>query len=41
MHEKNWFQSISTWEMSIQYYYNDVQMQQKSNVDQAHSINMF
>ncbi len=41
MHEKNWLQSISTWETSTWYYYNDVQVWQRSNVDQAHSINMF
>ncbi len=40
-HEKNWLQSISTWEMSIQCCYNDVQVWQRLNVDQAHSINMF
>ncbi len=32
-HEKNWLQSISTWETSIQCRYNDVQVQQRSNVD--------
>ncbi len=25
-HEKNWLQSISTWETSTWYYYNDVQV---------------
>ncbi len=40
-HKKNWLQSISTWEMSTWCYYNDVWMQQRSNVDQAHFINMF
>jgi len=40
-HEKNWLQSISTWEMSIQCCYNDMRVQQRLNVDQAHSINMF
>ncbi len=40
-HEKNWFQSIFTWETSTQCRYNDIQMQQRSNVDQAHFINMF
>ncbi len=40
-HEKNWLQSISTWEMSIQCYYNNVQVWQRSNVDQARFINMF
>jgi len=39
-HEKNWLQSISTWEMSIQCCYDDVQVQQRLNVDQAHFINM-
>ncbi len=41
MHKKNWLQSIFTWEMSIQYYYDDVRVWQKLNVNQAHSINMF
>ncbi len=27
MHKKNWLQSISTWKMSTQYHYDDVQMQ--------------
>ncbi len=33
MHEKNWLQSISTWEMSIWCCHDDVQMQQRLNVD--------
>ncbi len=41
MHEKNWLQSISTWEMSTWYCYDDVQMQQRLNVNQACFINMF
>ncbi len=41
MHEKNWLQSISTWEMNIQCCYNNVQVQQRLNVNQAHFINMF
>ncbi len=41
MHEKNWLQSISTWEMSTWCHYDDIQMQQRLNVDQAHFINMF
>jgi len=41
MHEKNWFQSISTWKMSTWYCYDNMQMWQRSNVDQAHFINMF
>ena len=41
MHEKNWLQSISTWETSTQCCYDDVQVWQRSNVDQARSINMF
>ena len=40
-HEKNWLQSISTWEMSTWCYYDDVRVWQKLNVDQARSINMF
>ncbi len=40
IHKKNWFQSISTWKTSTQYYYNDVQVWQRLNVDQAHFINM-
>ncbi len=40
-HEKNWLQSISTWETSTWCCYNDVQVQQRLNVDQAHFINMF
>ncbi len=41
MHEKNWLQSISTWETSTWYCYNDVQVWQRLNVNQAHFINMF
>ena len=41
MHKKNWLQLISTWEMSIWCCYDEVQVWQRSNVDQAHSINMF
>ncbi len=41
MHEKNWLQSISTWEMSTWCHYDDVQVWQRSNVDQACFINMF
>ncbi len=41
MHKKNWLQSISTWEVSTWCCYDDVQVWQRSNVDQAHSINMF
>ncbi len=41
MHKKNWLQSISIWKMSTWYYYNNMQVQQRSNVDQAHFINMF
>ncbi len=33
MHKKNWLQSISTWEMSTQYCYNDMQVWQRLNVD--------
>ena len=40
-HEKNWLQSISTWETSTWCCYDDVQVQQRLNVDQAHFINMF
>ncbi len=40
-HEKNWLQSISTWETSIWCHYDDVQVWQRLNVDQARSINMF
>jgi len=40
MHKKIWLQSISTWEMSTQCRYDDVQVQQKSNVNQARFINM-
>ncbi len=40
MHKKNWLQLIFTWEMSIQCCYNDVRVQQRSNVNQARSINM-
>ncbi len=40
MHKKNWLQSIFIWEMSIQCCYNDVQVWQRLNVDQARSINM-
>ncbi len=41
MHQENWLQSISTWEMSTWYHYDDVWMQQRLNVDQAYFINMF
>ncbi len=41
MHEKNWLQLISTWEMSTWCCYDNMQVQQRSNVDQAHFINMF
>ncbi len=41
MHEKNWLQSISTWKTSTWYHYDNMQVWQRSNVDQAHSINMF
>jgi len=41
MHEKNWLQLISTWKMSIWCCYNNMQVQQRSNVNQAHFINMF
>ncbi len=41
MHEKNWLQSISTWKMSTWCRYNNVQVWQKLNVNQAHFINMF
>ena len=41
MHEKNWLQSISTWEMSTWCRYDDVRVQQRLNVNQAHSINIF
>jgi len=41
MHKKNWLQSISTWETSIQCCYDDVWVWQRLNVDQARSINMF
>ncbi len=40
-HEKNWLQSISTWKTSTWCYYNDMRVQQRLNVDQAHFINMF
>ncbi len=40
-HEKNWLQSISTWEMNTWCCYNNIWMWQRSNIDQAHSINMF
>ncbi len=33
MHEKNWLQSISIWKMSTQCHYNDVQVQQRLNVN--------
>ena len=33
IHKKNWLQSILTWEMSTQYHYDDVQVQQRLNVD--------
>ncbi len=39
-HKKNWLQSIFTWKMSIWCHYDDMQVQQKLNVDQAHFINM-
>ena len=39
-YEKNWLQSISTRKTSTQCCYDDMQVQQKSNVDQAHFINM-
>ncbi len=32
-HEKNWLQSISIWKMSIWYCYNNMQVQQRLNVD--------
>ncbi len=41
MHKKNWLQSISTWKMSTWYHYDNMQVQQRLNVDQAHFINMF
>jgi len=41
MYKKNWLQLISTWEISTWCCYDNVQVQQRSNVDQAHSINMF
>jgi len=41
MHRKNWLQSIFTWETSTWCCYNNVQVQQRLNVDQAHFINMF
>ncbi len=41
MHEKNWLQSISTWKTSTQYHYDNMQVWQRLNVDQAHFINMF
>ena len=41
MHKKNWLQSIFTWEMSTWCHYNDVRVWQRSNVNQAHFINMF
>ena len=40
-HEKNWLQSIFTWEMSTWCHYNNMQVQQRLNVNQAHFINMF
>ncbi len=40
-HEKNWLQLISTWEMNTWYHYDNMQMQQRLNVNQACSINMF
>ncbi len=40
-YQENWLQSIFTWEMSSQCWYNDVRMQQRLNVDQACFINMF
>ncbi len=41
MHEKNWLQSISTWKTSTWCCYDNMQVWQRLNVDQAHSINMF
>ncbi len=40
-HKKNWLQSIFTWETSTWYCYDDMQVQQRLNVDQACFINMF
>ncbi len=40
-HQENWLQSIFTWEMSTQCHYDDVWVWQRSNVNQAHFINMF
>jgi len=40
-HQENWLQSISTWKMSTWYHYDDVQVWQRLNVNQAHFINMF
>ncbi len=40
-HKKNWLQSIFTWETSTWYCYDDMQMQQRLNVNQACFINMF
>ena len=40
-YEKNWLQSISTWKTSTQCRYDNVQVWQRSNVDQACFINMF
>ncbi len=40
-YEKNWLQSISTWKTSTWCCYNDVQVWQRLNVNQAHFINMF
>ncbi len=40
-HEKNWLQLISTWETSTWCRYDNMWMQQRLNVNQAHSINMF
>ncbi len=40
MHKKNWLQSIFTWEMSTWYCYDNMQMQQRLNINQARFINM-
>ena len=40
-HKKNWLQSIFTWKMSTQCCYDNMQVQQRLNVNQARFINMF
>ncbi len=40
-HKKNWLQLISIWKTSTWCCYDNMQVQQRFNVDQAHFINMF